>query len=296
MREQINAIKEAGRQRSVDQWKEFRSRLEVNQIGGGISFEERLAQAMAEKLAAFRADSQKMRQLLADLQKSGFERSMAQWKEWRSALEDSQLGGGMSFDQRIENSIREKRKAANDERKKMVELLKGCRDRGAEKSMEEWKSFREYLEKSELGGGISFDERVAQAMAEKLKNFREEGIKGRQLVAEAIKKGREKADEQWTEWRSRLNDVELGGGMSFDERIEMKIVEKKKALAASSRQGWEGLQETKKSGRARSHEEWHRHREALRTMPPPPFGYPKRRPASARRWIPKLNKYVDMYN
>jgi rubrerythrin len=82
-------------------------------------------------------------------------------------------------------------------------------------------------------------------------------------IADAKKRGEERAAAEWTEFRARLEDSTLGGGMSFDERIRRKNAVKQRELNALTHKNFGTLRAASSKGRARSMEEWRTNRAML---------------------------------
>jgi hypothetical protein len=95
----------------------------------------------------------------------------------------------------------------------------------------------------------------AAMIANKEKQRRQEWAM-RNVIKQAKERGEERSKKDWNTFRARLEDAKLGGGISFDERIEQAKARKQAEFQAGSRTRRGVLRTAQARGRARSSEEW----------------------------------------
>merc|ERR1719163_2763987 len=97
--------------------------------------------------------------------------------------------------------------------------LQELEEKGHAKSHEEWEGFRAMLKDFDESG-IPWDERVRIALQEKQAAFRRDVRENEKWVQAAKERGETRALEEWDEFRAMLTRSELGGGMTFQQRID----------------------------------------------------------------------------
>jgi len=141
------------------------------EIGGGVSWDERVAVALAKKKAEFLAETAPRARALDDCKKAGVATAEARWEKFREMLLNSALGGGMSFDERVRQAVERKGREFNADGKARWHSIHEAERRGLERSAEEWRKFKAQLLADE--DEESFDVKAAREAAQKSEAFKE---------------------------------------------------------------------------------------------------------------------------
>lgn len=195
-----------------------------------MSFDERVARALAAKKATFDAETAERLKTLQALQRQGRERSLAEWDGFREMLRNTELGGGMSFEERVQLALEAKQAEFRAEAAVNASALKAARQNGTLRARKEWDEFRAMLMRTELGGGLSFSQRIAKNTARKKQEFDEDAAERWKDIRGMKKQGRTRSAEEWRNFKAMLLKDEIEGGTSFNERAAKQAAQKKAAF------------------------------------------------------------------
>jgi hypothetical protein len=231
-RKVIREIRSAGAKKSSEEWRDFRIKCAdtERQVGGGATFEERVRRNAQNKHEQSVAEARKQAQAIRNTIACGIAKSASDWEQFRARLDDpaEQLGGGISFDERVRQGMEEKQNAFKAESRKQMKLIKEAQAKGFERSAVDWQEFRDQL--AVANAGMSFEERVQQSLQEKLETSKTEAAAQRKRIRETKELGYAKSQDDWRKFRSGLTESQ-----NYDAVLTEKIAAKKDDWAASAR-------------------------------------------------------------